>query len=237
MRNKFLIGAVVFLTLLITQAPAGILRWLIEQSGQATLIGTTGTLWQGQGQLLVARQPVGIVRWDLQGVTILQGKLSYHVELESSEQNLTTSLQLLPDTGVQATNGTVAAEAVNRWLAPYNIRLSGQFTLTDVALQFKGGRPDSAGGDLHWEGGPVTYQLAGEISSGILPEMTAVLGPGAEAVVFAAGGQTPLLQAQLQDNGFAKVGVTKLLTKMLNRPWPGSDSDHEVVLEVEEQVF
>jgi hypothetical protein len=74
MRNKFLIGAVIFLTLLITQAPAGILRWLIEQSGQATLIGTNGTLWQGQGQLLVARQPVGIVRWDLQGVTILQGK-------------------------------------------------------------------------------------------------------------------------------------------------------------------
>lgn len=67
--------------------------------------------------------------------------------------------------------------------------------------------------------------------------MTAVLGPGAEAVVFAAGGQTPLLQAQLQDDGFAKVGVTKLLTKMLNRPWPGSDADHEVVLEVEEQVF
>jgi len=237
MRNKIVIGAVVFLALLITQAPAAILRWLIEQSGQATLIGTTGTLWQGQGQLLVARQPVGVVRWDLQGVTILQGKLSYHIELESPEQNLTASLRLFPDTGISATNGTIAADAINRWLTPYNIRLSGQFTLTDVALHFVSGRPDRAAGDIHWDGGPVSYQLAGESSSGILPEMTAVLGPRAAAVVFAVGGETPLLQAQLQDNGFAKVGITKLLTKMLNRPWPGSNADHEVVLEVEEQVF
>jgi hypothetical protein len=126
---------------------------------------------------------------------------------------------------------------VNRWLAPYNISLSGGFTLENVSLLFNSGVPDSAGGEIHWQGGPIGYRLANENSTGILPPMTAILGPAAEAAVFAEGGQTPLLQAQLQTNGFAKLGVTKLLTKMLNRPWPGSDADHEVVLEVEEQVF
>jgi hypothetical protein len=237
MRNRILVGCAVFLLLLISQAPASLLRWAISSSTQATLIGSQGTLWKGSGELLVAGQTLGILSWDLQGVTILQGKLSYHVTLSSSEQNLTGELVLLPSTGVRAAEGRIDAVAVNRWLAPYNISLSGQFTLQDVSLMFNSGVPDSAGGEIQWQGGPISYQLANESSTGSLPPMTAVLGPAAEAAVFADGEQTPLLKAELQSNGFAKVGVTKLLTKMLNRPWPGSDADHEVVLEVEEQVF
>ena len=71
----------------------------------------------------------------------------------------------------------------------------------------------------------------------MLPPLVAYLGEGAEATVFAQNGQTPLIKAELQDNGFAKVGITRLLTKMLDNPWPGSEPDHAVVLEVEEQVF
>jgi hypothetical protein len=67
--------------------------------------------------------------------------------------------------------------------------------------------------------------------------MTANLGPGPKAVAYATGESTPLLHAALADNGFVRVGVTKYLTAMLGQPWPGSDPDHAVVLEVEEQVF
>ncbi len=237
MRSKILIGTAVFLVLLISQAPASIMRWAVSQSGQATLLASTGTVWRGSGELLIAGASLGILSWDLQGVTILQGKLSYHVRLESAEQNINGGLVLFPTNGVQNAEGRISSSAVNRWLAPYNISLSGEFNLENVSLMFSSGVPSSAGGEIHWQGGPISYRLANENSTGMLPPMTAVLGPAAEAAVFAEGGQTPLLQAQLQANGFAKVGVTKLLTKMLNRPWPGSDADHEVVLEVEEQVF
>ena len=67
--------------------------------------------------------------------------------------------------------------------------------------------------------------------------MHAELGPGPTAVAFADGDTTPLLHAELKTNGFARIGVTKYLTKMAGNPWPGGDPDHAIVLEVEEQVF
>ena len=115
--------------------------------------------------------------------------------------------------------------------------LSGEFTLDAVEFTFAGGLPEQAGGEVRWTGGPVTYTLAGETSTENLPELTARLGPGPEAVVLPRGAATPLLKLELLDNGFAKIGVTKRLTKMLNTPWPGADPDDAVVLEVEEQVF
>lgn len=237
MRSKILVGGTIFLVLIVSQAPVGILQMLIPENASVNLINTNGTLWAGQGQLLIDRQPIGTIRWDLQGVTLLQGKVSYAIWAEDRDQNLTAELTLLPDAGISSADGTIEASAVNRWLVPYNMELSGQFSLEDVSLLIENGRPTQAGGEVHWGGGPVTYTLAGETSTGLLPEMTAVLGPRAAAVVYASSGQTPLLHAELQENGFARIGVTKLLTKMLNRPWPGTDADHAVVLEVEEQVF
>lgn len=237
MRNKLIIGALVFLVLLISQAPVAIVRWLVGLTGQASLLQATGTLWGGQGELLVKRESLGLVSWDLQGVTILQGKLGYDVTLTGDGQNLAAVVTLGLSEVSADVSGNVNYIALNRWLSPYNIELSGDFALADVVVRVHDGFPDQTTGQITWTGGPVTYQLAGTRSTGELPEMTALLGPGPEATVFPSGGQTPLLQAELKRNGFARVGVTKLLTKMLNTPWPGADPDHAVVLEVEEQVF
>ena len=86
-------------------------------------------------------------------------------------------------------------------------------------------------------GGPVNYRLSGQEYRGSLPPLVATLGEGLEVYIYPDEGQTPLLVAQMLENGFVKIGVTRLLTKLLNNPWPGSDVDHEVVLEVEEQIF
>jgi hypothetical protein len=109
--------------------------------------------------------------------------------------------------------------------------------LDQAALILRGGVPRSAAGEISWSGGTVRYTLSGQSSSSTLPPLIAYLGDGVEAVVFAQNAQTPLIKAELLDNGFAKIGITKLLTKILDNPWPGSDPDHAVVLEVEEQVF
>jgi len=237
MRKTIAIGFLVFLVVLVARAPAGLLRSAVEATGRATLLDTTGTLWSGSGQLLVERQPLGSVTWDLQPVTLLTGRVRYHVILNGPDHRLEGDAEVAPDDASLTLTGTVDAAAVNPWLAPYNIDLSGVFTLAGAMLGLSDGVPNRADGEISWTGGPVTYRLSGAVSTGNLPEMTALLGPGPEAVVLPSGGQTPLLQMSLQKNGFAKVGVTKLLTKLLNSPWPGSDPDHAVVLEVEEQVF
>lgn len=94
-----------------------------------------------------------------------------------------------------------------------------------------------ASGSLSWPGGDVRYRLSGQEYRGILPPLIATLGDGLEVYIYKEKGQTPLLIAQMLNNGFVKIGITRLLTRLLNNPWPGSDVDHEVVLEVEEQIF
>ncbi len=134
--------------------------------------------------------------------------------------------------------GTAAAAFANRWLAPYDIVIAGdlefQGAQVRVPYDVAGGR---AGGALTWEGGPVRYRLGSRTHAGQLPPLVAYLGDGLEAMVYPQDGQTPLLLAEILPNGFVRIGVTKLMTELAGNPWPGSNADHEVVLEVEEQLF
>ena len=118
---------------------------------------------------------------------------------------------------------------------PGTITLNGVEIGIDVNSQFV----NAADGYLEWSGGQVRYILSGILSESFLPKMRANLSAPEQkptAEVFAEGEPIRLMQAQVTDNGFVKIGITKMFTKLLNRPWPGSDPDHAVVLEVEEQL-
>ena len=155
------------------------------------------------------------------------------------------SLEGVVESGFDVSNvvadGDVDANFVNQWLEPYNISLTGGFTLEQAALRLVGQTPVGADGEVRWNGGPVRYILSGNLSNKVLPGMRAELGPGPEATVYpvapAGADGTPVLQARILDNGFAKIGVTRYMTEILGTPWPGSEPDHAVVLEVEEQLF
>jgi hypothetical protein len=59
----------------------------------------------------------------------------------------------------------------------------------------------------------------------------------ADAAEDSSGAVIPLLRIEVLANGYVRIGITRLLTKLLNNPWPGSDVDHEVVLEIEERLL
>jgi hypothetical protein len=236
MGKTLLVGAGVFVAVLIVFAPAGLVRYFAS-SGEVTLIEPRGTLWNGQSRILIHRQPFGTIAWELKPVTVLRGVLRYDLEVIGNGHQLSGEVDLSSDNLALLLSGTVTAATVNQWLEPYNIRLSGTFTLEGVRLVVVDGVPDTVDGAIRWTGGPVDYTLAGNYSTGNLPEMTGYLGPAVTAVVYQTGKQTPLLDMALQPNGYGRIGVTKLLTKLLGKPWPGNDPDYAVVLEVEEQVF
>jgi hypothetical protein len=237
MRRTLVVGILLFLAFAVVFAPAGLLRPVLERTDQVALLQPSGTLWSGQGRLLAAGRPLGTISWRFAPVTILQGSLGYHVRLASSEIDVYGSVSASPSTASANADGRVEAAFVNQWLAAYDMALSGEFQLEDVTLGLADGLLQRTGGTVTWSGGPVRYVLSGRASAADLPPLVGYLGEGPEAVVFAQGGQTPLLRIELAADGFVKVGVTKLLTRMLNAPWPGSDPDHAVVLEVEQQLF
>jgi len=232
------VGVALFLAFLVARAPAGLIRLVVPDDSPVGLFELDGTLWHGAGDLTVDGRPVGRLGWSFRAVTLLSASAGYDLTLTGDQLDLdgrvTTGLG-----GTKTTlTGQVGAPFVNVWLAPYFIELSGTFVLADVQADASGLRLDDLSGTIDWDGGPITYRLSGKLYRSALPALYASLGPGSTATVFARGeAATPLLHAALLENGFARFGVTKYLTKMLGNPWPGGDPDHAVVLEVEEQVF
>jgi hypothetical protein len=237
MRKAIAAGILVFLVLVVIRIPAGIIQWLVPEGSQARILSPEGTVWAGSGELLVQGISTGIVSWSLKPVTFLKGRVGYDLTLTGAGTDIEASLQAGLATSEGSINGTVEGAFVNRWLAPYYIELSGVFSADAVHVTLAGRSLTELHGRLTWNGGPITYRLSGSVHDSALPPMTADLGPGPVAVAYATGESTPLLHAALTDNGFARFGVTKYLTRILGQPWPGGDPDHAVVLEVEEQVF
>lgn len=239
-------------------APAALLRQVLPSEASASLTGLSGTLWNGRADLVLGGRPAGALAWRFRPVTILQGALGYDLTLADGDAAdglaLAGTVRLRPGGIETVLDGTVGAGYLNPWIGGYDIELSGTFTLEGVRIDLpwrfeRAAEPipasGASGGRLAWTGGPVRYILSGRPFSGNLPPLEAAFGEGLETVVRAAadgpGGTVPsavpLLRAELLANGFVRIGMTRLLTRMLNNPWPGSDGDHEVVLEVEEQLL
>jgi hypothetical protein len=235
-------------------APAALLRQFLPGGNALTLAAPTGTLWDGEAVLVMGGRDAGQLAWRFAPVTILQGALGYDLRLEGPAQSLAGELRLRVGGMEVSLDGTAQGDYLNAWLGAYDIDLTGTFTFDAVRLDLPYHlapdatavlAPGTAQGRLSWTGGPVRYRLSGQQFAGELPPLEAVFGEGLEALVRQAQGvtgtesaaPTPLLRVEVLANGYVRIGMTRLLTRLLNNPWPGSDADHEVVLQVEERLL
>ena len=205
----------------------------------------TGTLWRGQGELIAAAAPVGVLNWSFRPADLLRGVAGIDWRLVAADYDLTGTADQSTATVAVSVSGVVTSAAINSTLAPYLIGIAGDVTVDDVTVEV--GSPPvapfdfaEADGQLHWQGGVVTYDLAGERQRVTLPPLRATLelrDGRPSATVTETDSTTPLIVAQLLANGYVKVGMTRRFTVLVGNPWPGSDPDHVVVLEVEEQLL
>ena len=236
-------GLVLFFGFAVVFAPAGLLDRILESSGQADLTDTRGTLWQGQANLLINQQPLGVVTWDFAATSLLQLAPRYLWALDGSGKQLNGSAAVSFNTLQADVQGSIDNSAINPLLSTYNIYIAGQLELqpSRTTLLTGSGQVTALDGQIDWSGGLVRYTLSGILRETTLPPLSAFLQMSdqgmPQAIGYVTGEQTPLMIATLGDNGFAKVGITKLFTKLVDNPWPGSDPDHAVVIEVEEQIF
>ncbi len=241
-----LTGFVIFLVCAIIFAPAGLIDRVIDNQPGVALTDTRGTLWQGTGNISVEvnrnTQLNGTLSWDFNWLSLISLAPTYQWTLSRSDVSLSGTAGVTTSGQVMGVQGNLEAAVLNEFLAIYYIVLSGDFSISpSKILRAHHGQITDIQGQIDWSGGRVRYTLAGILHEAQLPAMTAYLEPNASrqpaATVFAQGGSTPLIIASIGENGFVKVGMTKLFTKLLRTPWPGSDPDHAVVLEVEEQLL
>ncbi len=241
-----LLGLLVFLICIIAFAPAGIIERGVDTLPGVEMTDPRGTLWRGQGRLSAPVQSGGqidaAVTWDLNLLSLVSLSPTYQWTLQNPNFNLRGTAGTSFDGHLASVEGTSDAVPLNEWLQVYHIVLSGDFAISPTRmLVSNSGMLTDIEGRIEWSGGKVRYTLSGILHEVDLPPLEAFLerndNDQPQATVFEKGGSTPLLIASLSENGFARVAMTKLFTKLLRTPWPGSDPDHAVVLEVEEQVL
>lgn len=246
-------GLFIFLSLSIALAPAGMISHFISGlfvsgQGDAKLLNLRGTVWQGQGDIVVHGKSLGELRWSVQPLALLGANLVADWQLDQTLSTLHGQVRLGDDLTIDA-QGQVLAAAVNEWLDQYDIYLEGDFSVHQFsALVATDERTlKQLDGEIRWSGGLVRYTLSGLLHEQHLPPLHTNFhtsfhtntdsAHGLHGVVTAVGDNTPLMIISSGVPGFIKIGITKGFTRMLRQPWPGSDPEHTVVLEVEEQLF
>jgi len=243
MKRYIIAGAFFFLVFAVAFAPAGlIVRGLAKVDG-VDLVDARGTLWRGTGTLLVANTDQGDVIWRFRPLSILQFSPTYEWSLANNNVQLNGAAAYLGDSASLDLQGSLPADLFNPWLRRYDIYLSGNIQISPTNLTLENlSQPTltQASGQIKWSGGPVRYKQSGILREAQLPPLVANVqqtAVGVQAIVYEEGNETPLLVGEQSKSGYVKVGMTKRFTKLLKNTWPGSDPDHEIVLEFEEQIF
>lgn len=235
----------IVVAIVIARAPASLIARALADVPDATLTSASGTLWAGSGALNVRGLPLGTVTWDVHPSAMLRGQLQADWALRSAELDLHGLASAGLSSARVQTNGNVSASFFNRQLALYDIQVDSSLTLSDVAAQVDGvwaNQPTltALSGQVRSQAASVRYRLAGRSDNVRLPALLASLeddNGSARARVTPESSDEELMRLSLAPSGFAGVAITKRFTKLLGRPWPGSDPDHAIVIEVQEQVF
>ena len=139
--------------------------------------------------------------------------------------------------------GRIGNALLQQQLNPYDIRVPGPVAIEALSavLPLPAQQPSALDGLLRWDGGLVSYTLQNGTTTTDLPPLRAELSMNQErqplVEVYSDDSAYPLLLASQLPDGFVKVGVTKQFTTLAGMQWPGSEPDHAVVLEVEQQLF
>jgi len=239
------------------RAPFGKSALLQDQRTATTpeirLLGTTGTLWNGAGQLLVNRRPIGDLSWQIQPARLLalEAVVDWQLSAEQFKAQGTAAARG-EEFDLRAVKANLSEEFLRANLGRYDIAPSGDLTIdnldiTNLKLNKQQNWPSqvTASGDARWAGGRVRYRLAGQSYDIELPPMLGTINSPMDGVqnpgwpqltVTSAEDAMLLITGRLTPSGSAAIGITSGFTRLAGQPWPGSEPDHAVVLEVEEQL-
>ena len=236
-----LFGIVTFVLFAVVFAPASLVRHVIPRDGFVTIAAPTGTLWRGSGDLGVGGTPVGTIGWSFAPGTLLGASLGYDLAVKGEHIDLTGRASAGVSSAHADVGGTLDTALLADTLARYDIRLPGTIAVEHLEVSGPyGARLPQTRGELHWSGGAVDYTLSGHVHHVTLPPLVGFVDSSSgqpEISVYQVNDKMPLLLARITPDGLATIGITKQFTKMLGEPWPGSEPDHAVVLEVGEKLF
>jgi hypothetical protein len=233
-------GVLLVLLFCIVLAPASLLRYATANVPGLNLIATSGTVWSGSGGVVVQGEKVGEASWSFQLPSILAMELRWRVEFSGRDAALAGEIGVNPGTFRANASGSLGEEALNYTLQPWGILITEAVSVETISVVWEDRELTTVDGKLYWPGGAVSWIMDGQLTNAALPAMNGQVGQSSgrlTGLLTPEQGQIPVVQIVLAPDGTFTVKISKLLTRLLGRPWPGSEPDHAIVIEMVDKVF
>lgn len=236
-----LVGALALAIFLVLRAPALLVERFLGDASPISLSRSAGTIWNGEADITARGHDLGRASWKFDPASLLHGAVGARWRVQGENHSLRGTAQASIAQTDLSLDGDIEAELVNRFLSDFHIRLRGTFELDGIALTFgEGPNPITVAGTLHWEGGTTRYRLADETENVTLPPMYATLSMNEDghpqAETFAGNIEAPLIRARLDPDGWLHIAISRHFTVLAGRPWPGTGTADEMVVEVAEKL-
>ena len=259
-----LIGIIAMLAYATVFAPASLIKLVVESETTVSLTELEGSVWNG-GAYASLVNPVpgtdiidlGRLTWKFAPFALFTLNIFYEIKLIANSHNFSGSIEKSFGSIHIEGDMSIEEELLDQVLAPYDINVSERLEINAIDFRFSMTqekdsslpRIEQLAAKLFWNGGIVQYRLSGQTNRLELPALRGTLETvnnipnmqiylqGESNETNTTQGQIPLIKGRLEQNGWVSLGITKKFTILLNQPWPGSEPDHAVVLEVQEKLF
>ncbi len=225
LRKLLLVGTASYLTFLIAQTPASVLRNILPADNGIQLHGLQGTLWQGQAaRVRIQQHTLESVHWDLQGWKLLLAQLSAELSAKwmagahAQPVHTQASLSVLGALRLSDTVAQLDATSLGQLAQIPLAQLGGRIDIRLDHVEMARDRVPHASGIIHWREATVSVTETvslGEVSIRVDESDTAAL----LADISNLGGGIKLDgSASVQDNGDYQLQLNM-------KPLPGSSTN------------
>lgn len=183
--RAWLLGIAAFLLFLIVSLPADyVTQWAGKHVPGLQLDGVSGSVFAGRAESArFGAADLGSVDWSFDWLAPFTAGLGYRVHLHGADRDLSARLDAgLGGLWVRALKGRVAVASLDRWLPLPSHSISGSLVLDLAQLQWKGGRLQSAAGQVELDDGAMTWPSAYTLGS-FRMDLTPASGGGIAAEV------------------------------------------------------
>ena len=241
------------LPLAIASLPASLTQHAVARLPAVDAIRYGGSVWNGRATIIIRGGPTGELKWHLsqlrddQSTAPLNLQPTFDWSFTNAEIQLAGRIGVGPAAVILQTEGTINSAALASVLNPFDIFLSGDFTLAPSRVRMPYNASTltqldlAAPLELTWSGGQVSYILANQFNQITLPALQAHLiteqNDGVTATISPFSSPAQLLDLTLRTGGWVHIRLRRRFFDLMAQPWPSDQAPDEIVMEIERQIL
>lgn len=247
MKRNIILAALTVLIVIATQAPANLLRFGFTQIAGVNFIQPQGTIWQGNGVLIINPGISANLSWQLNWQ--IGESLTPTIKWQLTNPEIALTGKVTPGLRTQKIDiqGNFTGRFLEPILAKYDISIPGVFEMSPTQILLSPASETTAielvaDSQLFWSGGNIRYVLGNGLEQAYVPGLTSTIKSAKDTLPIASIALTenstgPLLTMTPDQSGYVNIEVSRGFIELMGRTWTGSAKYSDVVLEIKRKGF